>query len=234
MPSKNLVLASYFNTNKDPQRNIYWDNDYSILLPLIESVTKHGIDIVIFHDCLVDLPDIPLCKWEYINPDITYVPSILRWFVYSSFLSTDTHEKVFMVDSTDVILLKNPFNSIQHKTLYVGSEYNNTWSHPYLKNKERYLKIEDYKDIKNQHTNNLLLNCGICGGYTDIIKDFLNQHIVYHTNTSKNITDVSLDMPIFNYTLRKHFNDILCTGDQVNTKFKEYEMDNIISWWKHK
>lgn len=234
MLTKNVVLASYFNANKDPQRNIYWDNDYSLLLPLINSVTQHGIEIIIFHDCFTDLPNIDKCRWEKVEQINSYVPSIVRWFHYLSYLSNTNFDRVFMVDSTDVVMLKNPFDSIKPTQLYIGTEYNNTWRHPYLKNKDRYIHLPDYKDIKNKSIDEILLNCGVCGGYADIVIDFLTMNTIYHSNTSHNIINVSLDMPVFNYTLRKHFNDILYIGDKVNTKFKEYEVDNTIAWWKHK
>lgn len=233
MLSKNLVFASYFNTNKDPQRDIYWENDYTPLLPLIESVTSNHIEIVIFHDCFVEVPDIELCTWVYVEPSVEYVPSILRWFVYLDYLYKIEYDNVFMVDSTDVILLKNPFEYIEQNLLYIGDEYNNTWNHPYLKNKEKYISINDYLSIKNQYIDEVLLNAGICGGNIKLIIPFLEQLTQYHTIISKDIIKISLDMPIFNYTLRKHYNSILYTGSTVNTRFKEFET-NDISWWKHK
>lgn len=231
-----IVFASYYTATQDPQRHTFWENDTTDLLPLINSVTSQNIKIIIFHDCFTSTPSIELCEWVYCKPNTLYVPTIVRWFNYLNYLTNCEvlPSRIFMVDSTDVEMLKNPFLHILPNKLYCGSEYDNTISHPYINNKKKYFNISDYSVIMNNESDHMLLNCGICGGYTESIIRFLTQLTTYHAVYSRHITKVSLDMPIYNYTLLKHFKNIIEYGSHINTMFKQFETNNTTAWWKHK
>lgn len=230
-----VVLASYFNHKNDPQRGILWDSDYSKLLPLVHSVVSRGVPIKIFHNCFTGLPEIDNCEWIEVEADPTLTPNIARYFEYLTYLTDnlDKFESVFMVDSTDVEMLKNPFDHIKPGVLYVGDEIRSTVGSKWMQRTQgKYLDIPDYLQIISKHRNEVLINCGIIGGDILTVIKFLEQLTEYHARYSKNLT-TSSDMSVFNYTVWKHFKNIMNRGPHVNTRFKRNER-NKIAWWKHK
>jgi hypothetical protein len=172
-----VVLASYFNYTLDPNRKTRWDSNFFKLLPLIGSVVQHQVPIKIFHDCFENLPELPHCEWIRIDPDDSYVPTVLRWFIYKDYLSSHSEfEKVFMVDSTDVEMLCNPFDRMNQQTLYVGDEWNKTVDHPWLRNRSKIVAVpEDYYQIIDKYKDNTLLNAGLVGGERTVVLNFLEQ-----------------------------------------------------------
>jgi hypothetical protein len=228
------VLASFFNSSIDPQRNITWDRDVPKLMPLINSVTKQDIKIKIFHDCFDDVKNTPHCEWIKVEPKPEYALTVARFFHQLEFLltSSEEFEFVFMVDSTDVELLKNPFTEMKNDTLYSGDEVrevNNVW----MRRKERLLKIDDYNEVMSPHYKSALLNCGLCGGDRRTVVDFLELLTGYYNEYSSGVVEETLAMPIYNYTIFKHFLSKVSHGAHVNTEFKKNQRNNT-SWWKHK
>jgi hypothetical protein len=228
-----VVLASYFNHKDDPQRKTVWEPDHTKLLPLIHSVIEHGIDIKIFHNCFDNLPILDRCEWIEVEADQRYTPNILRYVKYLEYLPNHPeYTKIFFVDSTDVEMLKNPFDQLKQGVLYVGDERMKVGNDWMQRTQGQYLKIPDYKTIIDKYKGEPLLNCGIIGGDRETVLRFLGQLTQTHEQYSRNLSSSS-DMSVFNYTILKHFKDIIEHGPHVNTRFKQYER-NDISWWKHK
>lgn len=235
MSNQELVLASYFNYVPDPQRGYTWgDEPPKRLFKLINSVISKGASIKIFHNCFNETENNDTLEWIKITPDTNYVPSVTRWFEYYKYLKEieEMPESVFMVDSTDVKMLKNPFPHLQENFLYCGDE-EKTVETTYLSSKIPFIQLDDYSNIIQNNISHKLLNAGICGGKIDIVLEFLDKLTSCHKLTSNNLTDISLDMPVYNYVLLKYFKDSVKYGLQVNTPFKQ-NTHNEISWWKHK
>lgn len=228
----NCVFASYFNTKVDPQRGYNWPSDISQVNTLIESVVKQEVHVKIFHDCFDNPPIIKNCEFIKVPSNLDFSPTVYRWFVYLDHLQNNTYEKIFMVDSTDVVMQLNPFDYLEENILYVGSEHKRRLPYRYILNKAHLFEIKDWKTILDENSKRPLLNCGIIGGHLSIIESFLKRLTKNHYKHSKGIVE-SLDMPIFNYTLYKYFNDCVVTGKDVHTRFEKYE-ENDISWWRHK
>ena len=234
----NLVLASYFTGTKDPQRDIIWDSNPAPLMPLIDSVTAEGIDIVILHDCFDAVPSLPHCQWFRVDDDLTgvYSASVLRWFRYRSYLTalSTPPQQLFMVDSTDVIMLSNPFPHINPNTLYCGDEAKMAVGCKWLRKKARRFVAPDFNTVIEPFQHHRMLNAGLVGGDGPTCQQFLAYLTDYHRQYNT-ITDASdtLDMPAFNYTVWKHFSDRLVHGDPVNTEFTKNQVDRT-RWWKHK
>lgn len=230
----NVVLASYFNYTKDPQRDTYWSSDYSDLLLLISSVIQFNIEIKIFHNCFESIPTIRNCEWIRVDPDHNYVPTVFRHFVYKNYLKNNHFSKIFMVDSTDVMMLKNPFSYMNSEIIYVGEEKKKFVSNKWMRKEQSiYLKnLTDYEKIIEDNKDRTLLNAGVIGGDYSTIINFLNLSTYYHSNNSKGLSR-STDMAIFNYVVHKHFLESVHHGDTVTTEFKKYLYSNE-SWWKHK
>lgn len=229
-----VVLASYFNYKEDPQRKIKWNCDYSKVLTLVKSVVEKEININIFNDCFEDTPYFEKCSWEKIKVNTSFNPNVFRHFVNLDYLKKNKENIsfVFMVDSTDVEMLKNPFPEMKDGLIYVGSELQKVGCKWMQENQGQFLKITDYNEIIEKNKNETLINCGIIGGEVSVIINFLEKLTSYHSEYSRNLVSSS-DMSIFNYTIWKHFKEKIEYGTKVNTKFKKNER-NEVSWWKHK
>jgi hypothetical protein len=238
------VFASYFCSTPDPllpddkhrkhviiddQKMGFWKKDYAPILPLIHSVLKHGSNIIIFHDCFDDIPNIDGCSWIRVENNKEYVPTVYRWFVYYDYLKKHKCSNLFMVDSTDVLMLKN--YDVKNNILYCGNE-KDKFLCPYIQEKIKLITIPDFDKILNQYQDHTLLNAGTLGGDYNICCNFLKLLTEYHSQVSKNI-NISLDMPIFNYVLFKYFKENINYGIHINTRFWCNEYNNI-SIWKHK
>lgn len=229
-PNDGVVLASYFNASPDPQRGHVWGADTKALMPLIESCRKFGIPIKIFHDCLPVDDDV----FIRIPQQHHFSPNAYRWIVYHEYLKDNPSNNVFMVDSTDVVMQRNPFLSINPKRLYVGNEYNMTVGNRWMAvNQEPLLRgIEDYRKVISANANQVLPNCGIVGGALPMVMEYLRYRVEYHEKHTHRVLK-STDMAIFNYILWKHFKGRMTSGIKVNTRFKANEY-NKISYFKHK
>lgn len=226
-----VILASYFNSTPDGQRGARWQPTPNLLYPLINTCRQHNVKIKIFHDCL-NVPD----DGTFIRVPSTeqYSPNVYRWFIYQKWLSENKHDNVFMVDSTDVVVLRNPFLSLNPNRLYVGDEYGQKVENEWMRRtQEPLLAIPDYRKTIWRNSQKTLVNCGIVGGAYDMVMKYLAYRVKYHEKYTKGQLK-STDMAIFNYIVGKHFKNIITHGIKVNTKFKHNEKDNGVSFFKHK
>lgn len=230
------ILCSYFTGVKDSQRGEYWKPDISVLDTLINSTLDSNGNIIIFHDCFDVIPDylmndkIQFLKRK-IDSDLT--PYNLRWIIYYDYLlSTNIDNPIFIVDSTDVEVLKSP-SEINRNKIYIGYEYKNTLQNTWLIEKEEpYIKSIKYKTDISKYRNKSLLNCGILGGYQLKLMEILKM-LVTNINSGDFASNIITEMALMNYTIYKHFEDSIIYGDLINTKFKQFEYNNI-SWFRHK
>lgn len=234
MPYKNstngILLAAYFNSIEDSQRGVKWEVDLSSLDALIESCEKNGVDYRIFHDCF----DIDNEKFIKLEGSKDYAPNVYRWLVFEEWLSENYYGNVFMVDSTDVEVLRNPFVSLNPNKLYVGNEWNmkvdNLWMN---KRQEPLLRsLRDYRNVIATNGKQTLLNCGITGGSYDMVMSYLGHRSRIHKEHTKGVLG-STDMAVFNYIIWKYFKGQFTSGLKVNTRFKQNEY-NQVSFFKHK
>lgn len=96
-------------------------------------------------------------------------------------------------------------------------------------------KITDYAEYENTFQKETLLNCGIIGGHTPVMQDFIEKLCDIHQQYNyDNTTAYTGDMGAFNYLARTQFNNQLQHGAPVNTVFKRYENDRTDCWFRHK
>lgn len=237
MPKKhqgNCVLTAYFNYCADPQRKKRWPAQIDELKVLIDSCIKHKTKLFIFTDCFVDTINSEYIEFVRTLPSKTHSPNVYRWIVYWEWMQKNSFDKIWMVDSTDVELLKNPFKIIEPDRLYCGDEFGMLTDNRWMRTKqEPYFRIPDYRQTIQSHANETLINCGIVGGNQYIILQLIEMWADIHKNKTVGLMH-STDMAIFNYVARKHFNDKLFTGEKINTKFKYFETKNKTAIWKHK
>lgn len=229
----NIILTSYFNYVNDPQRKIKWSANISELQPLINSCNKLKQKLFIFNDCF-DEKNSKYITFVKTEPSQTHSPNVYRFIVYNNWLLKNDYDNLWMVDSTDVELLKNPFDTIESDKLYCGDEIDMITDNSWMRNtQERFFKIADYRSIIAKHTKERLINCGIVGGSKKVIDKLITMWSDIHETKTFGI-QYSTDMAIFNYLARKHFNDNLVHGEKINTKFKHFETNNKTAIWKHK
>jgi hypothetical protein len=225
------ILSSYFNYSKDPQRRTLLPNEVTPLLPLINSCNDLNIKLVILTNCDFD----NLGKTEFVkikNPDHNFTPNDFRWLVQLDYIQKNKTSHVWCVDSTDVEVLKNPFE-IDNNVLYVGHEPSQTlrsgwlWQHQW-----RFCKTPNYIKMFRNSNKLTLLNCGVVGGAYSIALRFF-QLMANETYYNANKSGRAMDMASFNYVVYSHFADSFVMGSNVVTEFKANERNNI-SMFKHK
>jgi hypothetical protein len=232
---KPAILTFYSTFHNDPQRGIRWERTVEALMPLIESCRKLDIDLKIFYDS-INQPDINRenhgnVEFIRISPFSSHTPNVYRRIVYHEYLRYRHHEKVFMVDSTDVEVLKNPFEFTEDK-LYVGNEEKGNICYSYINKQQRMLNLQDYSKYVNPNIKEVLPNAGIVGGFYDTVIEFTAKNSDIHREYSIGKKE-STDMAAFNYVVWKYFKDKIHMGRDVNTVFRANEY-NETSWFKHK
>lgn len=233
---KNVILTSYFNYSPDPQRGRKWTAQITELMPLINSCIARKQKLIIFSDCFLDSINSEYIKFESTLPSHTHSPNVYRWIVYHEWMQKNSFEKCWMVDSTDVTLQKEPFKIIKPGYLYCGDEHDMKTDNNWMKSfQEVHIKppIEDYRQVISENAEETLINCGIVGGCSEIIVSLIEKWSGIHKEKTVGLM-ASTDMAVFNYVVRKHFNDILVHGPKINTKFKHFEKNNNVAIWKHK
>ncbi len=122
------------------------------------------------------------------------------------------------------------------KSIFCGDEDKNLddeWMHDH--NTHFRDSVPGFENFETNFKDSILLNCGIIGGKTDIMINFLEAlcefHHVYNNN---NRTQYTGDMGGFNFICRTKFNLNLIHSAPVNTMFKKYENENFNCWFRHK
>lgn len=224
MSCNGILLASYLNGSPDGQFGHYWGSEPSPLNTLIKSCDTNGVNFNILTDCLPGFVKVKKNKH--------YSPNVYRWIIYYNWLLDNPQDNVFMVDSTDVQVLKNPFTAINPNILYTGCEsikVENTWMRT---RQEPFVKMKDYRDVIQANSDSILPNCGIVGGSYEIVMQYLRFRVLYHEKYSYGVKE-STDMAFHNYIIWKHFKESLYMGIKINTTFKKFEINNI-SLFRHK
>ncbi|WP_417444626.1 glycosyltransferase family 2 protein [Joostella sp.] len=229
--SKTAFITTYFTSVKDPQRNTHFEADESKLDALIDNIPE-DVQLIVLTDAFEGFDE----NVFYIKTEASHNPYFQRWISIYQFLQERHYDTVFCIDATDVEVLKNPFNYIQENTLYVGYEPTTLGSDWMRQNhKARFLQ-NFFKDYSNM----TLVNAGIIGGQTDIVKEFIRIFLDHYFTNYANVAfkkDLSVgekgDMGLFNFVAYTYFNDKLMYGREVCTSFKAFE-NNKISWFKHK
>lgn len=217
---RDIVLTSYFTSAPDFQRkNQNWAADYSAIEPLINSVTKQGIDVVLLHDCF-DLPNRVECTMD------PYWNRFLRAYEYLR--DNPDVRRVFMTDATDVTMLNNPFGRMDPRKIYCGDEkalLGCRWI------SER-AWLDPYRQFVRMNRNLRLLNVGLLGGSRKDVMMVLHDMLTLYADSKMKVND----MVAFNYLMRGKYADRLAHGTGlVNNRFKSFEPTaEAAEWFMHK
>lgn len=171
-------------------------------------------------------------KTEYVLTGCSDDPYKNRFLKALHFLIE--HEEIdnaWIVDSSDVTMLNNPFPHMQQDKIYVGCETINALNCGWMLTNTQ---NQYYKSWLNQNANKTLLNCGLLGGSrTDLIAFLTKMFYIWGYNLDNmNLTD----MLVFNVAAYEHFKDKIVYGvGLVNNRFRsEKPTDAATEWWLHK
>lgn len=212
---RNVVLTSYFTTNRDLQRNTQLPADSSLLEPLISSA---GDNLVILHDNL-NLGE-PHKKVPAPLPAYTQ-----RWLTQYQYLRDHPDIGwVWCVDATDVTALRDPFAGMTPGTLYVGDEpgtLNNPWIRSHCPRADQPWLL--------QHAREPLLNCGVVGGDRHTVMRLCQTMTDLWAASDR--ADALYEMLFFNQAARQF--PVVVHGRDVTTVFKSGQ-PHPDSIWMHK
>lgn len=244
--AKNIIIASHITGVYDVNRNeILADDNFSIVSKWAKSISDLNLQGIIFHnnfsDETCDAHQNDAIRFVKINYDSQYNPNVYRYFLYNEFLKLHSYqfENVFFTDVSDVVVLKNPF--VQKlfldnpMAIFCGDEpeiLDNVW----MQNHGQHLrsKIPDYAIYEEKFKSNTLLNCGIVGGNSAVMKSFIADLRSIHSSFNfDNCTKFTGDMGAFNYLVRTKYNSHVIHGNPINTEFKKYSSDPNC-WFQHK
>lgn len=231
-----FVIGCYFNSLPDWQRKqMIWPADFSLLKELYNSI-KNDWQLVIIHDCLANADKPDDINYHEITP-IHDQPGWARWLNNYLYLKNNPQiDWAFFVDSTDVEMIKDPFQFMCEDKLYIGSEpkkVNDSWMQAFHNDVSTKDFLESFKD-------ETLLNCGILGGHRDLLLSFMAKLIDHYLqNVELNKIDCSVniasDMGLFNKVAYESFADVIEYGPHINTTFGKWEpRETATAWWKHK
>ena len=245
--SENIILACHIAGVYDVNRSTTLEHDdYALVQAWADSIQALGLQGVLFHNNFSE----ETCE-KYSNENISFIkieynekwnPNVFRYFIYRDFLLNflSTIKSVFVTDVSDVVLVKNPFETFlfqeNRDTLFCGDEpktLDNEWMNDHSAHLRN--QIADFAEYEQSFAQSTLLNCGIIGGSTTVMLNFLESLCDVHEKFNReNKTAFTGDMGAFNYIVRKQFNDRLIHGAPVNTVFKEYESSRMECWFRHK
>jgi hypothetical protein len=247
LANSNIVLACHITGVYDVNRNTtLQDNNYELVRSWAESIAAANLRGVIFHNNFTA----ETCE-KYENEHISFVeidyddrlnPNVYRYLIYRDFLEQQEGylESVFVTDISDVVLLNNPFIDSYFtentNAIFCGDEpktLDDEWMLAHSSNLRR--QIPDFTAFEKKFAKDTLLNCGIIGGSSTLVFDFIQKLCQIHEQFNiDNQTDYTGDMGAFNYLARTQFNQILKYGAPVNTVFKMYEIERTDCWFRHK
>jgi len=221
-----MVITTYFTGFEDPQRGEKWEPNITDIDPLFVSILSHcEKPLVVLTDSFPYLKK--GIRAEFVQTECTMNPYLQRWVSILEYIETVKEDYVFCVDATDVEMLRNPFKDNLGNYIWVGDEpstINNEWlkkhhSQPLF---DKFLKT---------HANKPLLNAGVLGGRTSVVKSFLERMVWY----IKNHEILYSDMLLFNFVLYAEFPEAIKHGRECTNVFKSYSVNpKHNSYFKHK
>jgi hypothetical protein len=243
----NIILSTIITGVDDLQRNIKWEDDnFDYIKDWYYSIIKNNLNAVVFHNTFSDET---IKKYSNKNVSFIYVnydgylnPNVYRYFLYKKYIENnlDKINNVVITDITDVVIIKNPFDSEFFKSntghIFCGDE-ETTLNSDWMRKHNEHLRnnIPGFNEYEKQNANKKLLNCGIIGGSVFIIKELLDRICEVHEKvTITNKTNYTCDMGVFNYIIRTKYNELVLHGTPINTKFKYFEVNNNSCWFRHK
>lgn len=233
-PPANVIVTCYFNSIVDTQRGHRWPSTTEGLNTLGKSVEDFGLPLVVLHDCFspetMDAAEFRVHEWSKVTPKDSS-SSWNRWYVLRDYLNQ--HKEIaalWMVDSTDTELFRQPFGFMEPATLYAGHE---PWNIAHMTGWA--MNVNQAQDIRNwvlTHPELPMLNCGVVGGDWTAMMTLALGMISFR---EKHMQNGGSDNISFNMLMHTAYPFPFKHGRAITTNFKEFETrEGSPSIWRHK
>lgn len=234
-PTDDVICTTLFTggtTSKPARDRTTYKPDIGLLHTLAASVRSGRL--VVFHDQLTD----PKLKTGNGQPvEFIRRPSpAINFFLYRHQVVwqwlRDHPEirRIWAVDGTDVVQLRDPFGNMTPGSIHVGWEPK-TLADAWMLDRHKETRVHQF--LKD-HAGLQLLNAGLIGGDRPTMLEFLHGLFTYwfDVDAAEGRHDQG-DMGQLQRLTYSRFADRLVTGSQVATVFKAHQ-PNDVSWWQHK
>lgn len=226
-----VVATTLFTGVKDTQRGTSWPADASVLDAWLKSIPGKK---VVLHN---ELTKFPQESAEFLQVACTLPVYFQRWLsLYQWLRDTPDIRFVWCTDGTDVEMLREPWDDMEHGKLYVGCEQA-VVGIPWMVDNHKATFLQEFMKA---NTGRQLLNAGLVGGDRATVLAFLHALVkAYFEHESELFykTDTEPlgigDMGLFNQVAYTQFEDVIVYGSLVNTVFKA-NAKNDFSFWRHK
>lgn len=246
---KSALFTSYFSKKIHPQfgdpqlEGVAEDgrakqNDISYIGRWYESVKNLGIEARIFCDNLSDsfIAEYETDKIKFVKVETNdYSYNDWRFFCYLNYLKDNKFESVFMTDSSDVIVVKDPSLIIEefpNVDYFICKDSIKLYQFPYVQNHNA-LGFDNYSlFFLNQYEWDLI-NMGAIGGKYDNMMLFLR--LLCEERLKIGNPTFNADIWTGNYVFRHKLSDKkLLIGEPFTSNFKKYEYDRKDVYFIHK
>lgn len=227
-----VIVTCYFTLKPDPQTgSIRNAADFKYIQPWYDSLIKIDAHGIILHDGLeeefIALYQTPTIQFRYCEMG-NYSIFEERWLLYHLFLrQLPQLEKVFLTDSNDVYITKNPFQFItKESALCVGRDNANRIKDSGWLEAERlkYLEESNYSLAKT-YEYQWVYNAGVTGGSYRVMLFLTNEMSKLIFKASSNHHK---DMTLINIVIHEHFYPRL-SNKNWNQKLVVSAMDSVSS-----
>ena len=227
----NLILSNYFTSKPDPQRGHYWKkDDFSIMETWYNSVMKHNLNAIVFHDGLSDE-----FIQKYGNDNVMFVRSNIitglssndeRFISFEQYIKCcEVNDRIIITDISDVEFLKNPFEYITGlNLLYFGS--NDTWGE-----KPKVFKRYTNSCFDDSFLDKPILHAGTFGGYVYSLRAFLKTVVEF---LDVPYGDYNINLGVINAVAYLYFKHRIVHGHPFTTQLKKYDYNNKECYIRHK
>lgn len=234
-----VILTSYFSKKSHPQagdpdlKGMAQDgrvqqNSFNYIEGWYNPVKALGIEARVFHDNLSDdfLKQYTTPKIQFIKvktPD-GYPYNDWRFFCWRDYLEANKFDGVFLIDSSDVAIVKNPsmlFDEFPKIDYFLGKDSIKLYQFPYLSGHKQF-NWENYILFFINQFEWDLINVGVIGAKYDNMMLFLNT--MCQIRMRMGYTTFPTDMFTGNYIFRHILaGKSLLIGEPVTSGFKKYE-----------
>jgi hypothetical protein len=221
----NVVLTNLLTKVKDPARRKFMRAHPDMFAALRESVHAHGHHLIVFHDCLHAPNDE---QTSFVRVVKGGNPYFARWRHIAHWLGQVDHiDKVWCVDATDVVMLRDPFPHMRPGVLYSGADRQPTLGGDSPDHRWLYDNHPSHREWCIAHPDRPFLNPGILGGDH---ADVLAATTALGVGPDQEMTD----MGAWQQIAHERFNGRLVTGHPVHTEYRALDHANPDAWWAHK
>ena len=243
--NRSVIATCWFTGKRDPQRGRQNRNTWSPIGRWANSVKKHGLHGIVFHDGYTDEfvehwsnEHLSFVKIDtFSGQDLNAID--YRWIVYRDYFAENKHDKIFVTDCQDVVVLQPFMQYVKPDCIYTGAE--NEWIPTHNLSKAPFTGkiISYYYGDDFQHYDKHVINAGILGGNYEFFMTAVDAIAAEIERLSPSYSVKGLpsyvDMAVLNHVIYSTFShDKILYGPPVHTKFTWGQRNRKDCWLAHK